>query len=800
MAPFHSAAQDLRLAVRVLLKSPGATALAVVSIALGIGLTAGVFSLGDAVFLRPMPFRQPDRVLMATSLGDDGRPVGYGWLDYLDMAAAGHDLAEFASSQRRGLMLAAGDETEMLLAVPVTPNYFSFLGVRALVGRASVDMVAARPGAVLGYRLWQRLFGGDRGIAGRTVLLNGQPFTVAGVMPKEFTGIDRGISTDVWVSNEAWFTFVGVGEQRNREGQLDIMARLRPGVTPRRVAAQLDAAIRGPGKHKPAPAGATGTVLERKFAPDWKTATIFGGGLVLGLWLVLLVAGANVAQLRLAQAESRRKELGVRLALGAGKWRLVRQLLTESALISLPAACGGLILAGLLMERVALFATHVSPFLDLGLRLDYRVLAFSAFSLVLCTVISGLAPARHAVKVDIAGILKSDQGGTDRAGGRRRKFLMAGQIAVSVALFGMAAMFLYSLSTAAAVRPGLDPHKKLFTILVSPGAPAGHSAEAAWAEEACRRLAVVAGARGCAFARRLPLSDSGGGMTVRLEIPGQAPMGVHLNDIGPGYFELAGTRVLAGRGIDTGDRAGSALVAVVNQTLARQVFAGKNPVGEWLRIEGKMRQVVGVAEDGPSNDLHENREPFLWLPYSQAPWGGEVTLMVETAGPPGQMARALRAELKRYDPRAAILVAQTLEEQMSSALAPDRLMAVLASGLALFAVLLTAAGLFGVLQYAVNRRTRELGLRIALGARPEAIRRMLLVESLRIAAWGIPFGLALLLAAGWAIRSWLLGVTPLSPLLYLSGAAAALLLALAAAWLPAARATRMDPAAALRGE
>jgi len=374
--------------------------------------------------------------------------------------------------------------------------------------------------------------------------------------------------------------------------------------------------------------------------------------------------------------------------------------------------------------------------------------------------------------------------------------LMAGQVAVSVALFGMAAMFLESLRAAATVRPGLDPQKRLFTMLASPG---WRTDPETWAEQACERLAGVAGVRGVTFARRLPLSGSGGGMTARVEIPGQAPLGVHLNNVGGNYFALLGTRLLAGRGIDGHDQAGSALVAVLNQTLARQVFPGKNPVGEWLRIGGKMRQIVGVAEDGPSNDLHENPEPFLWLPYSQAP-RGEITLMVETAGEPEALARTLRAELKRFDPRADILVSQSLKHQMDAALAPDRLIVAVTGGLGIFGVLLTAAGLFGVLQYAVSRRTRELGLRIALGARPRAIQRMVLAESVRIAAWGIPIGLMLLGGAGWCVRSWLLGITPLNPLVYVSSAAAVLALTVMAAWLPAVHATRVDPMAALRSE
>lgn len=790
VAPLESIWYDLRIAIRVLRKSTGATALSVVSIALGIGLTAGMFSVGDAMLLRPLAFHEPDKLLMATSWGDDGRPFLYGWPDYLDMAAAGRDLAEFAAYQRRSLLLAAGDETASLFAQPVTPNYFSLFGVRAMLGRASVDPVAGRPQAVLGYRLWQRRFGGDPNIAGKTVLLSGQAFSVAGVMPAEFQGLARGIATDVWVSNDAWFTVLGNRrDQESRDGQFEMVARLKPGVTAQRAAARLDAAIRGADKHKLAPPGTPGTWMEAKGLNRFGVL-MMGGGLLLALALVLFVACANVAQLRLAQAESRKKELCVRLALGAGAWRVVRQLLVETGLVILIGAGLGVLLAQVLMVKAAQFLSTGSVYIDYGIRMDYRVLAFTLLAVILSVLFAGLAPARHAVKLNVSEVLKSGQGATGARGGWQKKVLVVGQVAVSMALFGTAGMFLASLRNAAAVHPGLDPRKKLFVMTVGRGLRIDR---ATWCEQACERLAGIAGVRGATFARRLPLSGSGGGMTARVEIPGQAPLGVSLNNVGGNYFALMGTRVVAGRGVDTNDRKGSALVA------ARQVFAGRNPIGEWLSIEGKMRQVVGVAEDGPSNDLHENPRPFMWLPFSQAPVD-DITLMVETAGEPETLASAIRAGLKGYDPRMTIYSSQTLKHQMDAALSPDRLMASVAGGLGIFGVLLTAAGLFGVLQYAVSRRTREFGLRIALGARRGEIQRMVLSEALRIAAWGVPIGLILLGSAGWGVRSWLLGITPLNPLVYLFSTVAVLALTLMAAWLPAVRATQVDPMAALRSD
>jgi hypothetical protein len=303
--------------------------------------------------------------------------------------------------------------------------------------------------------------------------------------------------------------------------------------------------------------------------------------------------------------------------------------------------------------------------------------------------------------------------------------------------------------------------------------------------------------RGATYARRLPLSGSGGGWSVRVEVPGQPPLDVLENNVGGNYFSLMGTRVMAGRGIDPSDREGSPPVVVISQTLARRMLPGQNPLGQWISVDGKKRQVVGVAEDAPSNQLHEEPSPYLFLAYAQMPLG-DVTFMVETAGEPAALERAARQELKRFDSRSVVYEAGTLRQQMEEALSWDSMMASVASGMGAFGVLLTAAGLFGVVQYSVNRRTRELGLRMALGARPAEIQRMILGESLRMAAWGVPLGLVLLGLAAHAASAVVLGVSPLDPRIYVLSAAAVTALTVVAAWLPARRATRVDPMEALR--
>ena len=408
----HEWIRDLRMALRLLAKNPGATALAVLSISLGIGLTTGLFAVGDAAILRPLAVERPQNLWSVESRGDDGNWMMYGWPDYLDMAKALEGQAQLVASQRRGVQVGEGDDSEMVIIQPASPSYFRVVGVKPALGRASISEVGGRPETVLGHRLWQTRFSSDPHIVGKTVLLNHQAFVVAGVMPEVFTGLQRGVLIGVWVSARAWFHTLGSkDEERSRDGQFEIAAQFHAPLTAARAAAQLDAAIRGPGKHKLAPSNVSATVVECLARP-WADDLLFGGGLVAVLGLVLFVACANVAQLRLAQAEVRRRELGMRIALGGGKWRVARQLLVETLLLCLAGAGLGLLLAQLLTEKVSQFEHAMDAFMDFGIRLDYRVLAFSVGALVLALLVAGLVPALHAARLNISDVLKQAQGVT----------------------------------------------------------------------------------------------------------------------------------------------------------------------------------------------------------------------------------------------------------------------------------------------------------------------------------------------------------------------------------------------------
>ena len=787
--------RDLRYAGRTLLKHRGSTALAVISIALGIGLTSAIFGVADALIFRPAAFARATEVFRVYSRGDDQRIIGYDWRDFENMTQASRGFGEIVAYQRVGASLAGPDGDQVVITYLATPNFFSLLGVRAALGHESLAPTGdGRPQVVLGHGLWMRRFGGDPAIVGKTIQLNSEPFVVAAVMPANFTGLVRGIPCDVWISANHYLETTSRQRRRDlRSSQFDMIVRLRPGTAPEVIASRLDAAIRGARGHPPAPAGAPGTVLE-PVALNWRQKLVASGGLLPVFGLLLLVACANAAQLRLAQTEARKKEMGVRLALGSTSWHLARLLMVETLLIGGAGAAGGWLLAA---GAIALLNSTVSTAagLELGLGVDWRVGGFTLAATLLASALAGFAPVRHALRLDVLEILKSEDGMASPRNWIQR-LLVIGQTAASVVFFGLALLFTTSFRHAAAVWPGFNPDKSMVVIPANPSLPI---ARPVWLEQVSERLRAVPGVRAVTFAHRLPLSPSGGGMLSRIEVPGQAPVAAGVNLVGPNYFAVMGIRLLAGRGIGPGDREGAPLVAVVSQLLAHQTLGDRNPVGETITIDGQPCEVVGLVEDAPSNSLHEILQPYVYLSAAQLA-RGDLTLIVETTVAPGGLVRPLLQELRHFDPGVETHGVTTLRQHVDRALFPDRAAALGTTALGLLGFLLTAAGLFGMVQFSVNRRTREIGVRMALGAGPETIRRSVLGEALRIASPGVAIGLVLLAGGAWCCRSWFLKVSPLNPVAYAVCALAAVGVFLLAAWLPARRAAKVDPMIALRAE
>jgi putative ABC transport system permease protein len=788
--------QDLRFGLRTLAKNRGATILCILSVALGIGITTALFGIVETTVFRPAPFAHPEQLYAVSFQGDDGREAGYyGWPDCVAMAKAVAGSGELLAYVTHVTFLSNDEGSDSVVTAAVTTNFFSLLGVRALLGQATVNTAPdGRPQAVISHWLWRQRFGGDSRIVGRTVMLSGKPFTVAGVMPSPFGASPKGFSSDVLIAADALFDVLGNRSEREEaNGAFVIIARLPAGANPLAVAARLDPPIRGPGAHKSAPAGSWGTRLQASFAPTWTGRLEAGGGLLPVFALLLWVACGNVAQMRLAQTEARKKELGVRIALGSSSLGVARLLVAESALVIAVGAILGLLLANALSHwLVTTISLQFS--VEWGARLDWRVLGFTLAATAASLLLAGLAPARYALRLDVNQTLKSGRE-TRPARSRWQKVLIAGQTASSVAFFGLAILFLQSFHHAARTWPGFNPGQPMIVFSV-----ANLRMDATpWAEQACAQLAAVPGVRGVTFARRLPLSHTEGGWDTPVEAPGQTPVVAAQNAVGPNYFSLMGTRLLAGRGIAPDDRPDTPPVTVVSRQLARRLFGDRNPVGQWVKIEGKRMQIVGVCADEPVYGLHEAGQPTFYRPYRQRP-EGLLTLVIETAGKPESLIPAVRQELKRFDPGAVMFDLTTLRQFMRRALFEDRLAAGVTTAVGVLGFLLTAAGLFGVIQYTVNRRTREIGICLALGAGPGRIQRMVLGQSVRMIVWGAVLGLGLVAAGAWCVRSAVLGVTPINGWAYAGSAAAALLVSVAAAWLPARRAAAVDPMEALRRE
>ncbi len=470
---------DGRTAVRSIVKNSGTTALAVISIALGIGLTTALFSGIDAFVFRPFSFVHPEEVYTVSSRADDQRIISYGWPDFEEMTRAAAGLGEVVAYERRGFSLAGEEGSEIAITYVCTPHFFSMLGVGASLGRAALEAQSdGRPQVVLGHQLWMRRFGGDPGIVRRTIRLNSTAVVVAGVMSPDFSGLIRGVPCDIWVGADAWYEATGDRSARtSRDGQFEILARLPAAEARGAVAKKLDAAIRGPGGRKPAPPGSTGTWLQ-PFTFTWQQKLVLGGAMLPVFGLLLLVACANAAQLRLAQTEARRKEMGVRLALGSSASGLARLLLIETLLVSAAGAASGLFLASYSIDLLSSIISTVAG-LHLGLAIDWRVGAFTLATAVFASLLAGLAPVRYALRLDVVDILKSDAG-TARAKNRLQRLLVAGQTAASVVFFGFALLFAMSLRHAAAIRPGFDPEKSMVVMAASPALPMALLAGGAW--------------------------------------------------------------------------------------------------------------------------------------------------------------------------------------------------------------------------------------------------------------------------------------------------------------------------------
>jgi putative ABC transport system permease protein len=797
---------DLRYALRLLAKNPGFTAVAVFTLALGIGANTIIFSVVDGFFLRPLPAKDPHQLVWMYARRQ-GQSIQASYPDYLDLCRQDTVFSGIiAISGHMALMDMAG-ETELVKADAVSENHFSVLGVNAALGRTFVageDWESHKePPVVIGHGLWLRRFGADPGIVGRTVVFNGRHTVVLGVAPVWFGGLARGISTEVWFPLNAWLS---PGALLNRGARdFELLGRLRAGASVEKVRPELDTIARRLSDAFPTTDKGLTFYISAE-ADRLREALVPISLLLGGVGLVLAICCANVSGMLLARAEARRHEIAVRLALGAGRGRLLRQLLTESLVLALTGGALGLVLTFWLL-RLQQALMPPGPFVfRFDFRVDAPVLIFALAVTMLAALIAGMAPGLKASRTDFVSTLKGEEGRTEQGrwwlGGRN--LLVAGQIALSLTLLITAGLFLKSLVFSEEINPGFDTSKKLLIVNVGPSVRRG-AIDRDFYLPVVERIRSLPGVRKASYASRMLLSGTGGGVSCEVSIPGvEPPSGqkayvIRFNSVGRDYFQTVGARVLRGRAFDAREESPEQRGVLINEMMARRFWPDADAIGRHVVVEGNDYQIIGIVQDGRIVNIHEPREPYIYFSFTQRP-RGEGAIIVETAGAPQQLVGAVKQEIRAVDKGATFLGIQTMKELMGYALWGDRMIFLFVGALGCLGIFLTTVGLYGVVAYLVGRRTHEIGIRMALGARRQDVLALVLRQGLRIALMGIPVGLAAAAAVARLISSGLYGASSTDLTVFLGSAVLVVAVALLASYLPAHRATKVDPMEALRYE
>jgi predicted permease len=827
--------QDVRYGLRGLRRSPGFTAVVVTTLALGIGANGAIFSLANALLFRPLPVGQPDE-LVSIYTSDHSGPLhgGSSYPDYVDFRDRNDLLSGLVAYMATPLdlgdeSLGPSGESERVFGEMVTGNYFSVLGVEPVLGRGFTQEEdrTPHPVAVVSHGLWQRRFAGDPAVIGRSIRINGHRFTVVGVAPPRYPGLIRGLASDVWVPLTMHRQAMPGGMDLTSRGDrgLLVMGRLAPGATLeqararfRAIAAALHESHREAWSNVFEKARVVTVEPEsaaRVFPAVREPVVIFIALLMSVVGLVLLIACANVASLLLARAAARRRELAIRVALGAARARLVRQLVTESLLLSALGGAAGLLLA---MWGTDLLHAMVPPLpfpvaLDLGL--DWRVVGFTAGVSLATSLLFGLVPALAASRPDLVSALKDDAGGGSgwhRA--RLRKSFVAGQVALSLVLLIGSGLFLRSLRNASAIEVGFDP-EDLVALSVDLSLQ-GYDEERghAFHRQLIERVRALPGVTAASLAAELPLGFDGpmglSGTRRGITVEGyRAAEGedteVSTTTVGPDYFQTMKIPLVRGRGFSERDTRGSPGVVVVNQAFARRYWPGQEALGKRIQMGGGNNagapslEVVGVVVDGKYATLGEEKRPFFYLPLYQD-HSPRVTLVVRTEASPAAALAAARRAVRDLDRNLPIHAARTMSDHLAATLLPARMAAAVLGVFGLVALALAAMGLYGVVSFSVAQRTREIGMRMALGARRRDVLDLVIRQGMQLTLIGIAIGLAIAGAMTRMLSGLLYGVSAGDPLVF---TAIALLLAAVAGlacYLPARRAARVDPMLALRHE
>jgi len=805
--------QDLRHSLRTLFKRPSFTFVVVVTLALGIGANATIFTWIKAVLLASLPgIEQPEKLVEIWGATRNNSALSSSYIDYLDYRDQNKVLSGLIAHQVLPLNLGRSEKPERVWGAIVSGNYFDVLGVKALIGRTFLPEEDRTPNThpvvVIGYGLWERRFGADPNVLGRTITLNEHDFTVIGVAPKDFASPFAGLALDVWTPvmmkdyvARPHFSLTDRGSR-----WLMVMGRLKPGATVSQAQANIAAIASHLEQEYPQTNEQLGvavySVLQSPFSlkQNMQPALVI---LMAAVAVVLLIACANVANVLLARAASRRKEIAVRLALGGSRGRLVRQMLTESFVLASLGAALGLAIAFLTARSLAAFLPPYASRASFDTRPDAVVFAFTLGLTVTTTLLFGLAPTLHASKQDLVTAMK-DNTATVGRGPRKvslRHALVITQVALSMVALITAGIFVRSLRQAYRADPGFDPHG----VLLASFDPFLSGYDESRGREFYRRLVervrTVPGIQSATLARRLPLTD-GGIAFANVAIDGYAPakdedMRLNYETVGPQYFQTMRIPFVHGRDFDERDQEGTRGVVIINETMARRYWPGGDALGRHLKLTKDWLEIVGTAKDVKNRSLSEAPQPFLYLPLLQD-YRSNMILVARTAIEPEQMSQSVRAEVAALDPEIPIFDVKTLEEHVGISLFLQRMAATLLSIFGLLALSLAAVGLYGVMAYTVSQRTRELGIRISVGAKQGDVLKLILGQGLTLAVIGMIGGLIIALAVTRLSAHLLYGVSASDPTTFTGIALLLLGVALVASYFPARRATKVDPMIALR--
>jgi len=822
---------DVRFAARWLRKSPGFAVVAIASLAIGIGFNTALFTIVDALLFKPLPVASPER-LADIFTSDSTGSVQFGtssYLDYLDLQRHNETFDDIVGYSPMFAAVNLDNRSRLTMGEIVTGNYFQVFGIRPAIGRTITpedDSPSAPRVVMVSERYWARELASAPDVVGRTLRIRGNPFTIVGVAPESFHGMVPILSPELWIPVSASLEVEPVGmhdtipsptgtTRLDRRGDrwMFMRGRLKEGRTIDEARANLEVVMSAMAREHSATNKGRSVSLKATsdvhFHPMADPVVVpIAAGLMAVVGLVLLIACANVASMLLARASSRQKEIAIRLAIGASRARLTRQLVTEALVMSLAGAVAGTLLAWWLTSIVASLSLPLPIPLAFELKIDGRVLAFTLAATVVAGLLAGLAPGVQASKPNVTADLRGDAAVLSR-GSRRawslRDALVAGQIAVTALLLIIAALLTRSLAAAQRVNPGFAVNH---LAVVSTDTAMLHYNEQRtrqFFDQAVARIVAIPGVESAAVATRVPLQVNQNTWEIWVperHRPGEHGDTVQVTSVSPEYFTTIGVPILEGRGFTDDDRPNAPLVAVVNQTLARKFWPGESAVGKSFHTrggDGPAIQIVGVSADHKVVTMSEAPTPLLHTARNQRP-GSYNAIIARTRGDAGTLLRDMRREMLALDPNVVFIENQTMETEVDTTLLPMRLSAWLVTGVGVVAMVLAAIGLYGVIAYSVARRTREIGIRIALGARPGAVVRLVMQQGLVVALAGLATGCLLAVAAARAIAGVLYGVSAADPVSWIAAAAVLLSVSALANFVPAWRASRVDPTVALRIE